>query len=404
MNKIFTVANTLFTRRIKKPNYYWMIFAPLLLFLIVLLCSHYVQQKTENENISVAIVAPSNIKNEILQQSRVEKSNIHFVALRNASLRQAQLYLNDGSIDSILEIKGQNLSYVKFLYRKRSTPSIVIKKLNRILNTVKTDYLVKRMGLSLGQIQLITSPVHIDVTSIDHVQRKSKQMQAVSELIVIGGFLILTSYISITGSEIGREKGDHLIESILSSISTEKYFAGKILGILFLLIFQLIIYGLILGISNLILPMLHYRRLIDFSFLRGISVNYVILSTLLMIVAILLYIILSAIIASYVSRVEDISQATSSVASLILIPYVMGLMAVSDPDINLVKVLSYVPFASQSIMPVRLATFNASYVEGWFSLFISVFTLIPLCFIASKVYKKNIFKYSNHNLFYNLVH
>ena len=123
-----------------------------------------------------------------------------------------------------------------------------------------------------------------------------------------------------------------------------------------------------------------------------------------MIVAVILYILLAAIIASFVSRTEDISQATSAVASLILIPYLIGLIASSNSDLGFIKILSYIPFESQSIMPVRIATETASYSQGWIALIISILAMIPLFYIASAVYQKHIFKYSNHNLFYNLIH
>lgn len=408
MKKTLIVAKNLFTRRIKKPNYYWMIFAPILLVIIGLFCNHFIQNQVENSNPSITIIAPKDIKNEILQQNKLSKSHINFTdSYHNSSLDQAKLYLNDGSLDGILYIKGYNLNDIKYFYKKQNIPDSSIKKLDQLLYSVKTQNLATKMGLSLSQIQEIISPIKIQTSLINHHQTKSKhfqKMQRISQFIVIGGFLILTSYISITGSEIGREKGDHLIKSILSSTSTNSYFAGKMLGVLFLLIFQVMIYALLVGIANIILPMFNQKSLIDLDFFKGVSIKYIVLSASFMITAVILYILLAAIIASFVSRIEDIPQATSSVASLILIPYTIGLIASLKPNIGFIKVFSYIPFASQSIMPVRITTGTVSYTQGWISLFISILTLIPLSFIASTIYKRNIFKYSNHNLFYNLIH
>lgn len=407
MKKTLIVAKSLFTRRIKKPNYYWMIFAPLLLVIIGLFCNHFIQKQIENSNPSITIIASKDIKNEILQQNKLSKCHINFTDSSLNSLSQAKLYLNDGNLDGILYVKSHNLNNIKYFYKKQNMSDSSIKKLEQLLYSVKTQNLATKMGLSLSQIQEIISPVKIQTSSTNHHQTKSKhfqKMQQISQFIVIGGFLILTSYISITGSEIGSEKGNHLIESVLSSTSTNSYFAGKILGVLFLLMFQVMIYVLLVGITNIILPMFHQKSLINLDFLKGVSIKYIVLSALFMIVAVILYILLAAIIASFVSRIEDISQATSSVASLILIPYTIGLIASLQPNIEFIKIFSYIPFASQSIMPVRIATGTVSYTQGWISLFISILTLIPLFFTASTIYKRNIFKYSNHNLFYNLIH
>lgn len=179
------------------------------------------------------------------------------------------------------------------------------KNLEQILYSIKIKQSATRMGLSLSEIKSIISPVKITSHSINSQQNRSKylkKMQIIIQFIVIVGFLLLTSYISITRTEIGKGKENHLIESILSSISIQNYFAGKMLGILFLLVFQFFIY-----------------------------------SILFMITVVILYILLSAIVASFISRIEDISQVTTSVASLLLIPYIAGLVASTNHDLKLIK-------------------------------------------------------------------
>lgn len=407
MKKIIVVAQSLFSRRIKKPNYYWMIFAPILLIIIGLCANHFIQKEAFNDTPKIAIVAPHQIKDEIIQQNSNSKNHLHLAKSNFKSLKQAKLYLNDGNLDGILYVRDSNLTHVKYFYKKQSADDSVTKNLEQILYSVKIQNLAVAMKLTTKQLQDIVTPVKISSSSINSGKSKTNRfgkMQLISQFIVIGGFLLLTSYISITGSEIGREKGDHLIEGVLSSIPTHNYFAGKMLGVLFLLGFQIVIYVLLALLANITLPLFHQKALIDLSFFKGVSLEYITLTALFMIVAVILYILLSAIIASFVSRIEDISQATSSVASLMLIPYTVGLIASSHPDLGFIKILSYIPFESQSIMPVRIATETASYTQGWIALLINVLAIIPLFYIASIVYKKNIFKHSNHNLFYNLIH
>ena len=408
MKKTIIVAKSLFTRRIKRPNYYWMIFAPILLVLIGLGCNHFIEQSNQNEHPRIAVVAPQQVKTEIIQQEKNTKNHLRFSQTNFKSLKQAKSRLNNGNLDGIIYIKNNQLTAARYIYKKQAAASEnVTKDLNQILSSVKIQTLAAAMGLSLKQVEEITSPVKISLSSINPKQDQSdhrEKMQTISQFVVIGGFLLLTSYISITGAEIGREKSDHLIEGVLASISTRNYFAGKMLGVLFLLGFQIVIYAGIAILVNSLLPFFHQKALFNLSFFKGVSIEYIILTSLLMIVAIILYILLAAIIASFVSRTEDISQATSVVASLILIPYLIGLIASSNSDLGFIKILSYIPFESQSIMPVRIATETASYSQGWIALIISILAMIPLFDIASAVYQKHIFKYSHHNLFYNLIH
>lgn len=53
----------------------------------------------------------------------------------------------------------------------------------------------------------------------------------------------MISYISIVGAELGTEKGNHLIEGLLAAIPAKKHYTGKMLGICFLITFQLVLYA-----------------------------------------------------------------------------------------------------------------------------------------------------------------
>ena len=107
------------------------------------------------------------------------------------------------------------------------------------------------------------------------------------------------------------------------------------------------------------------------------------------------YIFLSACFASFVSRSEDISQATTSVASIMMIPYFLSFLTQNSPNMGIARVLSYLPFMSQGIMPVRLAQGAASYQSGWVSVLISMIGAVIMYFIAEYVYEKNVFSYNS---------
>lgn len=118
---------------------------------------------------------------------------------------------------------------------------------------------------------------------------------------------------------------------------------------------------------------------------------------MLTIASLALYVFLAAIFASFVSRAEDISQATSSVSSLMLIPYFLSFLTQSNPNLTISKVLSYLPYMSQGLMPVRIARGAASYSDGYISLLITIAFAIAMYLFSAKVYKNNVFSYSNES-------
>ena len=218
----------------------------------------------------------------------------------------------------------------------------------------------------------------------------------ISEAVVIVAYFFLTSYISITGAELGNEKGNHLIEGVLAAISPKKHFAGKMLGIGFLVILQLLIYSVIAAFSYIILKHTKYHNWFNLTkYLQHIDTTYVLIVTMLTLFSLAAYIFLSACFASFVSRSEDISQATTSVASIMMIPYFLSFLTQNSPNMGIARVLSYLPFMSQGIMPVRLAQGAASYQSGWVSVLISMIGAVIMYFIAEYVYEKNVFSYNS---------
>lgn len=66
MRKINVVAITLFKKRVRTPSYYWMIFAPLILGIVILFVNNYVEkQQSNNSNPIIAVSAPKEIRNLI---------------------------------------------------------------------------------------------------------------------------------------------------------------------------------------------------------------------------------------------------------------------------------------------------------------------------------------------------
>src|SRR5690606_7298548 len=73
-------------------------------------------------------------------------------------------------------------------------------------------------------------------------------------------------------------------------------------------------------------------------------------------VGFVMYALLLASLAALVSRQEDVGSVISPVIGIMMVPYIVGVsIAPWDPENTLVEVLSYIPFCSPFIMPIRIA-------------------------------------------------
>ncbi|WP_225208989.1 ABC transporter permease [Limosilactobacillus walteri] len=399
MHKILVVAKMVFKKRVLSPTYYWMILAPILLIGIGIGFTKYVDDQNSDHKAIIAVVADKNIQEALKNQ---KTSTYQINTKINTHNNKLKIDLADGVVDGILYIKN-DFSEINYKYNASSNSSDPTNELKKNITLLKSQYMASKAGLNEKQWQNIIKDVNVQKENVNYdgntiKLNNSESAQYFSEFAVIIAFFFLTSYISITGAEIGNEKGNHLIEGLTAAIPADKHYAGKMLGIFYLIGFQIIIYSVLGGLGYLILQKMHKKVLDLNKYLSGISAQYILIVILLTVVSLVLYVFLAAIFASFVSRVEDISQATSSVASLMLIPYFLSFLTQSNPNLAISKILSYFPYMSQGLMPVRIARGAATYSDGYISLLISIIFVMIMYLFSAKVYKNNVFSYSSENL------
>ena len=166
-------------------------------------------------------------------------------------------YISDSSVRFDKEPINNDFSEVSYKYNASTNSTDPTNELKKNITLLKSQYMASKAGLSENQWQNIIKDVKIQKENINYdgntvKLNNSESAQYFSEFAVIIAFFFLTSYISITGAEIGNEKGNHLIEGLTAAIPADKHYAGKMLGIFYLIGFQLIIYGLLGGLGYLI--------------------------------------------------------------------------------------------------------------------------------------------------------
>ena len=395
MHKIQVVAKMVFRKRVKSPTYYWMILAPILLLAVTVGFTKYMQSQNNHYPAIIGVEANRNIQEALIaQKNKAYQINEKVI---DDSPERLKMHLEDGTINGILKV-NDDFSKILFLYNAKSDANDPTQSLIKNLTTLKSQSVAIKHGINQQEWKQIIQPVNLKKDSLNGNNtvgiNNSAVSQYISELSVIIAFFFLTSYISITGVEIGNEKGNHLIEGVLSAIPANKHFAGKMLGILYLVIFQLLIYGAIGTLGYCIIQYFKLRLFDLNKYVSHVSLQYYLIVVLLTILSIILYVLLAAIFASFVSRTEDISQATSSVASLMLIPYFISFFTQDNPNLLIAKILSYVPYLNQGIMPVRIARGSATYTEGYWSILITTIGVFIMYFLAQQVYKNNAIYYS----------
>lgn len=185
------------------------------------------------------------------------------------------------------------------------------------------------------------------------------------------------------------------MEILVSSVAPQVQFFAKVTGMFALILLQVIITAIcgFLGMKYLS-GNVQFLKDLDLS---QIQPNILIILGLFFILGITLYTILAAGLGALVSRADQVSQAVSPLTMIGLVAYGASFVAMNS-NTFLIKLGSFIPFVSQSIMPVRYAVGNASTADAIISLIILAVAIILVTWFTTRLYANHVLDYSDKKI------
>ena len=221
----------------------------------------------------------------------------------------------------------------------------------------------------------------------------------ISVLIALSVALLLYMTIFIYGQNVLRgvmeEKQTRVAEIVVSSVRPTTLLAGKVLGVGAVGLTQLVIWIVVS------FAMARYRiRLlgmmgIDAAPLQfpSTSLGQMALLVLFFMLGYTFYAALFAAIGSMVNTEQEAQQAQLPVVMLLILSIVFLQPVLNSPDGKLANTLTWFPFSSPIVMPLRMSAVN---VPGW-EIAASLFTLVAGCYIAvwvaARIYRTGLLMY-----------
>lgn len=278
-----------------------------------------------------------------------------------------------------------------------------IGQLQSALQLIKNDQLASQLGLTKQQQKLLNEPVVIETEQLtpagEAVEKKEEMspgQRAFAVGIIYAVIIVLFMGIMISGqliaAEITSEKSSRVMEILITSVSSLKLMFGKIFGMFFVSLAQIIIFASV-TIFHLLLP--YNRKLmgdwdIDYSL---IPVSMLIYGLLFYLMGFFLYATLFAAVGSIVSRTEDLGQAVMPITFLSLAAFYIGIFGLNVPDSTWVKISSFIPFFTPTVMFMRIGISSPSLWEIALSIAILVVTTYFAGWISAKIYRTGVLMY-----------
>ena len=368
-NQTWLVAKNIYRSRVKGVGFWALVLSPFLLGAIYLIIGLVISSGA-NQSPKMAVVDNPALT-QILSKNDTLKADIR----NESSLDDAKKDLSSGKIDGFLTedngaytIVTDNKSSVKFDQSSFQTA----------LTQVNISKTAQRLNLSAADVQELLSPAKFTMkTQTSSGQKSTGDGQ--------------------TGANIAIGSIASIMETLLAATSSNVQYYGKIIGVILLLATQLGIYVLGFGIAYPFIKNLDQIKAIG-AMLSGITFGFGIYLVAMSLIGILGYLILASIVASLVNEQAQVQQATQPIAFLAMIGYIGGIAGSTVPGNIVLKVLSFIPFISPTLMTSRLAIQYSTTTEAWIALGLQLLATLAIAKAGEKIYARNVLSYSDEKI------
>ena len=207
---------------------------------------------------------------------------------------------------------------------------------------------------------------------------------------VIGVVLLFMAIFTSGGflfSSVMQEKSNRVIEILLSYASSRQIMAGKIFGLGFLGLMQVLIW---LGITA-IFVLFNLFQAGQISYLNAENGLYFLLYFSL---GYLLYAAIFVAIGAIFSSEQEAQQVNIILRTIAVLPVLLVFLFLKAPDSGFITFLSYIPLLTPYFMILKIAQFGIPpSTEIYITSIILIVSIIGMVFIAAKIFRLGILMY-----------
>lgn len=420
MSKIGIVIEREYLERVKKKSFIITTILTPLLMLVLMTLPAIIMAFVDSSEAKVLVVDNSG---SIAPQLK-DYDEVKFELARGITVDSA---LNRTDVSAVLVIPAniiQSQRGTLKLYSNGpssiSTESSISRQINDIIESTRLkSYNIENLDQILDEVK--------SNVAISTVRNDKENQEAVSAgfsyAIGIGMSFILYMFLLIYGqmvmTSIIEEKGNRVLEVVVSSVKPMQLMMGKIIGVALVAVTQIILWGILLSLmSAFLLPAImpadvmtdissiqagNYDAISngsDMELLQGMAMignvgnilSLVAMMTIFLIFGFLLYSSFFAAIGSSADNIQDASQLTSVAVFPIIFGIMFALVAAADPMGTVAFWASIFPLTSPMVMVARIP-FGIPAWEIALSLVLLIASFIFMVWLAGKIYRVGIFMY-----------
>ncbi len=420
MSKIGIVIEREYMERVKKKSFIITTILMPMLMLVLMALPAIIMNYVDSSATTVSVIDNSSM---ILPQLK----NTESLTFRPATDATVDSALTRDGIDAVLVIPENiltgNRSGLKYYANGPSsvgTETGIVDQINSIIETERLK------GYNIANLDDILESVKSNV-SLTTVRADKDSEESNSSMfsygVGIGMTFVLYMFLLIYGqmvmTSIIEEKGNRVLEVVVSSVKPAQLMMGKIVAVALVAVTQMVIWGILLALmSAYLLPALmpadamadvaavqsgNFDSISDQSSIEIIQavgmlgnvshiLSLIALMTVFLVFGFLLYSSIFAAVGSSVDNIQDASQLTSFAVFPIIFGLIFAMVAATDPMGSVAFWMSMFPLTSPMVMVARIP-FGIPAWEIALSLVLLAIGFIAMVWLAGKIYRVGIFMY-----------
>ena len=289
--------------------------------------------------------------------------------------------VRDGDLDVLVTGAPGDLRVIV----KDDLPDDLRNVLAALARQIALDGELRRAGADPAAVNAAVAAATFDVRTLEPPRDHPAARILLGIMVGVFVYIAILMYGTTVAQGVVEEKANRIVELLLTTIRPWQLLVGKVLGI-----------GVV-GLGQMVLTVgvgVAAGFLTDaYTFPSSIASGLAAWAVVWFLLGYLMYALVFASLGALVSRQEDVGGATAPAVMLIVLPYIAGITILpSDPDNELIALLSVIPFFAPMLMPMRIALNVAPPWEIALSLGLTVLTIAALAWFAGRVYRNAVLR------------
>lgn len=313
----------------------------------------------------------------------------------------ARTEVEEGDRNGLVTLARSSTGDLTFdLFTSETQTSSTVIVVQAVAQQVAVGDRLVQAGLDPAEVGSVFAPATFEVTPVDPNVTSPEEnfgpRYLLATILLVLMFMAIITYGQWVAASVAEEKASRVMELLITAATPRQLLLGKVLGAggAGLTQYVAVVGAAILGLlaQGAVARLVLGETPADLD-LEGLNLGLLLVVGLFFVGGFGLYATLYAAIGSTANRQEDIQTITGPMIIIGVGGYLASFAALQAPDATWVKVLSYVPFFSPYLVPIRMILGSISPAEIAFAFALLIVGAGVALWVAARIYSAGVLLY-----------